>query len=148
MSIDKLKTKFFTGSFVNDVKHYFTKINEIIDYLNGIGTSGDGSYKVYTALVSQTSTDAPTFIILKNTIGNINWTYDGVGNYYGTLNNAFTINKTFANISQSTVAMGLGSTLFAIEKFDINTLIIATVYDNLQQDGLLQNTEIEIRIYN
>lgn len=34
MSIDKLKTKFFTGSFVNDVKHYFAKINEIIDHLN------------------------------------------------------------------------------------------------------------------
>lgn len=34
MAIDKLKTKFFTGSFVADVKHYFPKINEIIDELN------------------------------------------------------------------------------------------------------------------
>ena len=34
MSIDKLKSKFFNGSFINDVKHYFSKINEIIDYLN------------------------------------------------------------------------------------------------------------------
>ena len=32
MSIDKLKTKFFTGAWLTDVKHYFTKINEIIDY--------------------------------------------------------------------------------------------------------------------
>ena len=31
MSIDKLKTKFITGAFINDVKHYFSKINEIID---------------------------------------------------------------------------------------------------------------------
>lgn len=36
MSIDKLKTKFFTGAWLADVKHYFTKINEIIDYQNPI----------------------------------------------------------------------------------------------------------------
>ncbi len=36
MSIDKLKTKFFTGAWLTDVKHYFTKINELIDYQNPI----------------------------------------------------------------------------------------------------------------
>lgn len=34
MSIDKLKTKFTTGAWLTDVKHYFKKINEIIDYIN------------------------------------------------------------------------------------------------------------------
>lgn len=34
MSIDKLKQKFVTGAFISDVKHYFTKINEIIDWIN------------------------------------------------------------------------------------------------------------------
>lgn len=39
MAIDKLKNKFFAGSFITDVKHYFSKINEIIDWINNIGTS-------------------------------------------------------------------------------------------------------------
>lgn len=50
MAIDKLKNKFFAGSFITDVKHYFSKINEIIDWINnsvaaiGIGGSGTTNY--------------------------------------------------------------------------------------------------------
>ena len=50
MSIDKLKSRFFTGAFITDVKHYFSKINEIIDWINnsvsaiGIGGSGTTNY--------------------------------------------------------------------------------------------------------
>lgn len=66
MSIDKLKNKFFTGSFVADVKHYFSKINEIIDSLNNIG-----SYKVYTVILNQSGTGSPTVTILNNSIGDV-----------------------------------------------------------------------------
>ncbi len=60
MSIDKLKSKFFNGSFINDVKHYFSKINEIIDYLNddqisGGGLSGLTTNKVLKATSSTTA---------------------------------------------------------------------------------------------
>ena len=34
MSLTKLKTKFANGAWLNNVKEYFTKINEIVDYLN------------------------------------------------------------------------------------------------------------------
>jgi hypothetical protein len=40
MAIEKLKTKFALGSFINNVKTFFEKINEIIQYLNnGSGTN-------------------------------------------------------------------------------------------------------------
>lgn len=42
MAIDKLKTKFFTGSFVADVKHYFSKINELVDACNNGSTVAPG----------------------------------------------------------------------------------------------------------
>jgi hypothetical protein len=35
MSIAKLKTVYSNGAFINNVKAFFNKINEIIDYLNG-----------------------------------------------------------------------------------------------------------------
>lgn len=92
MTIDKLKTKFFTGAWLTDVKHYFSKINEIIDYLNG--TSGEGSYKSYIALLSQTGTSDPIVTILENNIGNIIWTRSAVGQYDATLINSFPDGKT------------------------------------------------------
>ena len=50
MAIDKLKSRFFTGAWLTDVKQYFSKINEIIDWINnsvtsiGIGGSGTTNY--------------------------------------------------------------------------------------------------------
>lgn len=59
MAIDKLKTKFITGAFINDVKHYFTKINEIIDYLNGI-INYTPPYTEYAVILEQVGIAAPT----------------------------------------------------------------------------------------
>lgn len=145
MSIDKLKTKFFTGAWLTDVKHYFTKINEIIDWVNNIGTP---SYKVYTALLNQENTDAPTTIILQNTIGNILWSYNGNGNYYGNLTNAFDLNKTFVLISQYSGGAGLVVDFIAAEVLDSSTIVITTTTDNVFIDNLLHNVSIEIRVYN
>jgi hypothetical protein len=50
-------------------------------------------YRSYTALLSQTGTDAPVATVLENTIGNIVWTRESVGKYRGTLTGAFTLNK-------------------------------------------------------
>ncbi len=49
---------------------------------------------VYTALVTQSGTNAPSFIVLQNTIGDIEWSYLGVGSYRGTLSNAFPLGKS------------------------------------------------------
>lgn len=58
--------------------------------------SGGASYSVYTALLTQTGTDAPVATVLENTLGGtVVWSYVGTGNYTGTLAAAFTENKTW-----------------------------------------------------
>jgi len=94
MSLNKLKNVYFLGSLVKNIKGMYDKINEIIDYLNGDGKSGDGSYKSYVALLTQSGTSAPTVTILENTLGTIVWTRLSAGNYYGTLSDAFVAGKT------------------------------------------------------
>ena len=67
---------------------------------------------VYKVLLSQRNIDAPTPIILKNTLGNIIWEYRSVGTYRGQLTGAFTNNKTFilanhsSNLSGETNLLG------------------------------------------
>lgn len=65
-------------------------------YENENGTT----IKEYIALLTQTNTNAPTATILKNTIGNIIWTYADVGIYRGTLTAAFPAAKTALFVGQ------------------------------------------------
>lgn len=52
-------------------------------------------YKVYTALLSQTGTNAPVATVLQNTFDNeIVWTRSGIGSYVGTLTGAFINGRT------------------------------------------------------
>lgn len=54
------------------------------------------NYKVYTALLTQSDTDAPTAIVSENTLGGaVVWTREGMGVFRATSANAFTANKTF-----------------------------------------------------
>lgn len=75
-------------------------INEIADYLqaNPSGGGGAASYLVYTAILSQTGTDAPTAQVLENTLGTtIEWSRDVAGYYTGYSADApFTVGKTIA----------------------------------------------------
>jgi len=56
-------------------------------------------YKIYTALLTQVGTSAPTATVLENTIGDIVWTRSGTGEYIGTLASAFTIDKTTVSVT-------------------------------------------------
>lgn len=52
-------------------------------------------YLVYTALLTQSGTDAPVATVLQNTLGGtVVWTRNGVGDYTGTLTGAFLAGKT------------------------------------------------------
>ena len=148
MAIDKLKLKFFTGAWLTDVKHYFTKINEIIDWINNIGTP---SYKVYTALLTQTGADAPIPTILQNTLGaDITWSYAGQGTYNGTLSGVFIEDKTFLTINKTRQ----GGRQFSLYRNDDNEIEVVTeIFDGLTPiftatDDILVKTSIEIRVYN
>lgn len=111
-------------------------------YYSGSLTGGGASYDVYTALMSQSGTSAPTATILENTLGgSISWAYDSEGQYIGTLTGAFTNNKTAVIFNNP-----LGFT--ASYRSSINTITILTYDESFTlADDMLNNTFLEIRVY-
>lgn len=101
-------------------------------------------YKLYVALISQTSTNAPTVKILGfNEIGNIVWTRDNVGQYSGTLSSAFVVDKTHLSISS-----GQGGGLEQrLDRVDANTLSINAFIGGSNADSGMDDVSLEIRVY-
>ena len=104
------------------------------------------TYKKYIALITQSSTSAPTVIELENTIGPIIWTRTAVGVYFGTLAGAFTLDKTYVMLSNVET-----NSIVTAERRDNNSIQINTT--NLHSPTaahhdthLLKNT-LEIRVY-
>lgn len=103
------------------------------------------NYERYIALITQTSTSAPTVIELENTIGPIAWTRKATGEYVGSLSGAFTANKTYAmisNVAADSIVM------ISTTANDIN--IITTNLQNptaSKHDSHLSKNTIEIRVY-
>lgn len=114
-------------------------------YYSGSLTGGGAEYLVYTALISQSGTDAPTATVLENTLGGtVVWTYNDVGNYSGTLTGAFTTNTLIFP-----VYAGFNSQLYLDPYTTINNSYFPDAI-NLQTgevDSYLNNTLIEIRVY-
>jgi hypothetical protein len=103
------------------------------------------TYKKYVALITQTSTSAPTVIELENTIGPIVWTRATTGSYQGTLTGAFTANKTYvmlSNVEVDSIVMA-DSTLNLIQILTTNLHSPSAAY----HDGHLTNNTLEIRVY-
>jgi len=103
------------------------------------------NYQRYIALITQTSTSAPTVIELENTIGPIIWSRKATGEYTGTLSGAFTANKTYATISNS-----LADGIVMITTTASNITIITTNLHSptaVKHDGHLSKNTIEIRVY-
>lgn len=100
-------------------------------------------YKVYTALLSQTGTDAPTAVVLENTLGGaIVWTTLGDGQYIGTLASAFTANKTWLSLLKpQQIALE-----FTFTRGGANTVELRSS-DDLDWNSA-QPFYIEIRVYN
>jgi hypothetical protein len=103
------------------------------------------NYQRYIALITQTSTSAPTVVEIENTIGPIVWSRKATGEYSGTLTGAFTANKTYATISQT-----LANSMVLISTTAIDINIITTNLQNptasKHDSHLLKNT-LEIRVY-
>ena len=106
--------------------------------------NGGRPYKSYTALLTQEGEDAPVATILENTLGDIVWTYDAPGSYFATLTGGFIIDKTWmvADTLQNTGAYTQNyKTLNVIELYTFNN-------SNVMTNSYLNNTGIEIRVYN
>lgn len=101
--------------------------------------------KVYEALLTQSSTNAPEVIILQNTLGDIVWTRMGPGNYIGTLANAFPSTKTVTVITNNwdnNVMYICGGNVFP-DSIYIETKEIGSV----DVDGKLEKTPVLIKVY-
>jgi len=103
-------------------------------------------YKVYIALLSQAGTDAPTSIILENTIGEIEWTYENTGSYYGIFLDAFTENKTFVQGGVLTSSIG-DETFYSIKRFDKDSVLLQVKTNALVNTDGYELIPIEIRVY-
>lgn len=103
------------------------------------------SYKVYTALLSQTGTSAPIATVLENTLGaTITWSYQNTGNYIATANlPVFTNNKTPSFTSETFVG-NINSLVINTTQMVLNTY--GTTF--MSENSLLTKTPIEIRVYN
>ena len=102
-------------------------------------------YKVYTALLTQTLTDAPTVIVLENTLeGTVVLSYSAVGSYVATLTGAFTLNKTWCSITSTA---GADVTLTAGRGSD-NTINIKSFLSGTLSNSAMSPACLEIRVYN
>jgi len=112
-------------------------------------------YKEWSALVTQSEDDAPTAIVLSNTVGVVTLNRNGAGSYSIT-NASFTIGKTLITIGPNNTAEffpidGDFFSIFCISGgggVDVSTLLNDSQYEN---DGgtnaLLNSRPITIRIY-
>ena len=116
-----------------------------LDYV--LANSSARPYKVYTALLSQTGTNAPVAIVLENTLGGtVVWSYNIAGEYIGTLTGAFLNNKTFLTIKNNIHNATVEYTS-SIGRIDNNKVVIGSKTNAVASDDVL-NSSIEIRVYN
>lgn len=111
-------------------------------------------YRVYTALLSQSSTDAPTAIVLENTFPfEPTFTYESVGTYSMKFPFEIPIDKFFIVYNPTTVdsvtISGIITEMYYYgpglneSKIMINTAIVGGTFN----DGELLNNSVEIRVY-
>ncbi len=103
-------------------------------------------YKVYTALLTQTGTDAPVATVLQNTLGGeVVWYRDDVGVYFGGFTGAFPSGKSFS-LTQSVFESTLNrfeTMVISVDEVEFRT----SAPDGSLQDDLLRNTPIQIQVY-
>lgn len=143
-------------SLLRSIKDVFrasviTKVNELVD---------NNDYKSYVALVTQTSTNAPSVTVLRNNIGDVVWTRSGAGEYVGTLTNAFPSGKTYALIGSDLNSLSdlfddrrsyfkrLSNNTVKLESYTVNYDAVGETMTKTGTDSLLSFATIEIRVYN
>ena len=113
---------------------------------------GGASYLVYTALLTQSGTDAPVATVLENTLGGtVVWSRDASGIYVATLSGAFTANKT-TPISQreqqsSDNVDDIPKWLTGLRLTDNTYGLNTGNFDSGLSDSVLNGAFIEIRVY-
>ncbi len=97
------------------------------------------------------NTGAPVATVLENTIGNIWFTYEGIGYYYINSSGLFTNIKTINTIDQTVNISRTNDQLYYVYCYedDTNYLALSVLEAGLNGiNSLLYNKLIEIRVYN
>ena len=106
-------------------------------------------YKVYTALLKQTGTNAPVATVLENTLGTINYNRTNTGRYTVlSPDNLFTVGKTTIIMGNM---MGTNTNVpnpFTAANATAGSININSSLSTTFLDSLFINTLIEIRVYN
>jgi hypothetical protein len=144
-----------SGDLTIGVTYYIDDNASNPDFTNvGAPNNNVGTYFVATGTTPNTwgeatlayNAAAPTVTVLENTIGNIYWTYDSAGVYSANFVGAFPELKTFiltpSNGYDSAVLQGGGGEPYNIYRVSNDKCAVLTT------DGSLNNTPIEIRVYN
>lgn len=108
-------------------------------------------YKVYTALLSQSGTEAPVAVELENTLGGtVVWTRSGIGTYVGTLTGAFSSFNVWCTSSFAKYKATNGSLLvIKLIRSSADTILITIGNPSLETQEDLNEVffPIEIRVY-
>lgn len=111
-----------------------------------MSAASGASYLVYTALLTQSGTDAPVATVLENTLGGtVTWSYVGAGSYRATLTGAFPSGKFFAFPDYWSIPTDGGS-FMAIFRSNDDSFILETGNDGYlgYYSGV---SPIEVRVY-
>lgn len=122
-------------------------VNPIIDAV--IELQNIKPYKVYTALLTQSGTNAPTAVVLHNELNDVSFIYVGIGSYR-IVSTSFVQHKTYIAIQQGSGNQGrVAIDLNLLELGGINDIYINTINTTFSSvDEILSSTPIEIRVYN
>ena len=119
--------------------------NFTVAQLAAFANSYSLGYTVYTALITQSGTAAPTAVVLQNTTGGtITWTRVSVGSYKAAISGVtFVENKTAVLLGNTNVAMSIAALRKTTTDVTLEQKLIST---NASTDAL-DDVVIEIRIY-
>jgi hypothetical protein len=126
-------------------------------YGNGANLTGIKPYKVYTALLTQSGspTNDPTAIVLENTLtNNVTITRNSPGNYSITCSDFIDITKVYVELKNINVLSSITPSQYCWFTVNSGSIVINTTTINLitssitPTDFILNNTPIEIRVYN
>lgn len=128
------------------------------DFTNvGAPNNNVGTYFVATGITPNSwgeatlsyNTGAPVVTVLENTIGNIWFTYSSTGTYYCNSNELFINNKVWSIPYNFTENSGdIGQSVRTQYQDSSNICILTNDKGLSSADEMLQNTPIEIRVYN
>lgn len=134
------------GVAPTDLQDAFDKLTALAGNFNG---GGAAPYKVYTALLTQSGTDAPVATVLENTLGGeVVWNRAEVGYYLATSNGLFTNGKTSVQYSLNRTKNSASFLSFFIS--DSDTIEVSSTNDltETKEAGIVLPSLIEIRVYN